>query len=235
MRVSVGELLGTARERFTARDWYGALLCLEDAIGSERAYADVHHLRGLCLTMLDRPEEALEAFGRALELNPCYVEAHLHRGLVLNQLGRTTEAAGAFASAADSEGPSIAGLTGPVAARLANEHGRVGDLYAEAGALAEAILEYRRAVQLGPAFHDLRMRLARLLLESGNPLQSREELEVILAARPDWTEARVQLGLARYLAGDVAGARDVWLACQADRPDVARVNAYLAMVERIPE
>lgn len=235
MRVSVGELLGTARERFTARDWYGALLCLEDAIGTERAYADVHHLRGLCLSMLDRTDEALEAFGQALELNPRYVEAHLHRGLVLNQLGRTAEAAEAFAAAADSEGPAVAGLTGPVAARLANEHGRLGDLYAEAGALAEAILEYRRAVELGPRFHDLRMRLARLLLESGNPLQAREELEAILAARPDWTEARVQLGLSRYLAGDVAGAREVWQACQAERPDLDRVNAYLAMLERIPE
>jgi hypothetical protein len=45
----------------------------------------------------------------------------------------------------------------------------------------------------------------------------------------------VQLGLCRYLAGDVAGAREVWLACRANRPDLDRVNAYLAMSERIPE
>jgi hypothetical protein len=79
------------------------------------------------------------------------------------------------------------------------------------------------------------MRLARLLLEGGNPLRAREELEAIVAARPDWVEARVQLGLARYLAGDVSGARDTWQHCLADRPDLERVNAYLAMVERIPE
>ena len=46
----------------------------------------------------------------------------------------------------------VAGLSGPVAARLANEHARLGDLYADAGALTEAIVEYRRAVQLGAAF-----------------------------------------------------------------------------------
>ncbi len=235
MNVSVRELIGSARERFASRDYYGALLCLEDLDGSARAYADVHHLRGLCLTMLERAEEALAEFDRALELNPRYVEAHLHRGLVLNQLGRNEAAAAAFDAALEAEGPAVAGLSGPIAARLANEHARLGEHYAEAGATREAIEQYRRAVALGPAFHDLRMRLARLLLEGGNPLGAREELSAILDARPDWIEARVQFGLARYLAGDVSGARDTWRHCQGERPDLERINAYLAMVERIPE
>ena len=49
MNVSVRELIGSARERFGAHDYYGALLCLEDLAGSAREYADVHHLRALCL------------------------------------------------------------------------------------------------------------------------------------------------------------------------------------------
>lgn len=235
MKVSPGGLLETARARFANRDYYGALLCLEDVQGSGRAYADVHHLRGLCLSLLDRPDDALEAFEAALELNPRYVEAYLHRGLVLNQLGQNEEAAAAFAAAAAAEGPSVGGLSAHLAARLANEHARLGELYAEAGALTEAVREYQRAVELGPAFLDLRLRLARLLIESGNPLEARETLELILRDRPDWIDARVQLGLARYLAGDTAGARDVWRAARDVRPDVERVAAYLAMVERIPE
>lgn len=235
MDVSTQGVVAVARERFANRDYYGALLSLEDVIGTGRAYADVHHLRGLCFSLLDRPDEALEEFDQALTLNARYLEALLHRGLVLNQLGRGDEAAAAFAAAAAAEGSPIGGFSAPVAARLANEHAHLGDLYAEAGALGEAVLEYRRAVQLGPVFHDLRLRLARLLLEAGNPLQAREDLELIVAARPDWVDAQVQLGLARYLAGDTAGARDVWRACMASRPDVERVASYLAMVERIPE
>ncbi len=235
MDVSADSLLAEARERFANRDYYGALHCLFDLEGAGRAFADVHQLRGLALSMLDRPDEALAEFDKALAMNPRYVEALLHRGLVLNQLGKGDEAAAAFGAAGSAGGAPVAGLSGPVAARLANEHARLGDLYADAGALTEAIVEYRRAVQLGTAFHDLRLRLARLLLEAGNPLQARDELETILRARPDWIDARVQLGLARYLAGDTAGARDLWLACQADRPDVERIGAYLAMVERIPE
>lgn len=235
MNISVRELIGSARARFGARDYYGTLLCLEDLAGSARSYADVHHLRGLAFTMLERTDEALAEFERAVTLNPQYVEAHLHRGLVLNQLGRMEEAGASFEAAQAAEGPAVAGLGAPVAARLANEHARLGEHYAEAGALREAIAQYERAVELGPVFHDLRMRLARLLIENGNPLRAREQLETILELRPDWVEAGVHLGLARYLAGDVAGARDVWQGCLAERPDLERVNAYLAMVERIPE
>ncbi len=235
MDVSADHLLGEARVRFGNRDYYGTLHCLDDVEVSGRAFADVYQLRGLALSLLDRPADALVEFDRALALNPRYVEALLHRGLALNQLGRADEAAAAFAQASTAAGPPVAGLSSSAAARLANEHARLGDLYAEAGALGEAVLEYRRAVELGVNFLDLRLRLARLLLEAGNPLQAREELDAILAVRPDWIDARVQLGLARYLAGDPAGARGVWRACQADRPDVERIGAYLAMVESIPE
>ena len=172
MDVSTRAIVDVARERFTNRDYYGALLALGDLSGSGRSYADVYHLRGLCFSLLDRPDEALQEFDRALALNPRYLEALLHRGLVLNQLGRGSEAAMAFAAATAAEGPPVAGLSAPVAGRLANEHARLAELYAEAGALAEAVLECRRAVELGPHYHDLRLRLARLLLESGNPLQA---------------------------------------------------------------
>ncbi len=232
MAVSTRGVLDIARERFANHDYYGALVALDDLDGG--GYADVHHLRGLCYSMLDRPDEALSAFDRALALNPRYVEALLHRGLVLGSMGRTDDAAESFQRAAAAEGPPVAGLSGPVAARLANEHARLGEMYAEAGALADAVLEYRRAVELGAGFHDLRLRLARLLLEAGNPLQAREELEMIIRARPDWIDARVQLGLARFLAGDSSGARETWQACLAARPDVERISAYLAMLERTP-
>lgn len=228
-------LLEAARERFANRDYYGALLCLEDEVAGEHAWADVHHLRGVCFSLLDRHAEAVVAFDRALALNPRYLEAHLHRALALTALGRDAEAAAAFAAARDAVGPDIAGLAAPVAARLANEHAHLGELYAEAGAVQEAVREYRRAAHLGPAFLDLRLRLARLLMESGNPLEARDELSAILSTRPNWTEARVQLGLARHLAGDSAGARETWRRCLEEQPNLDRVVAYLAMVDRIPE
>ncbi|HEY3011255.1 MAG TPA: tetratricopeptide repeat protein [Gemmatimonadales bacterium] len=225
-------LLARARERFVVQDYYGAVHLLESVIDSGRAFADVHHLLGVSLSLLGQAQRALNELERALELNPRYVEALIHRGLVLNELGRTDEAEEAFTLAAANLAKPTAGLPVPIAAQLANRHADLAESYAGAGALDRAIEQYRRALELGPEFHDLRYRMARLLLEAGRPLEAREELEEVLRAHPGFIDAEAALGLAHYLSGDAGGARDVWQACLARRPENARVEAYLAMLTR---
>jgi tetratricopeptide (TPR) repeat protein len=225
-------LLARARERFVVQDYYGTVHLLESVVDSGRAFADVHHLLGVSLSLLGQGQRALTELERALELNPRYVEALIHRGLVLNDLGRTEEAEQAFTQAAATIDGPTAGLPAPVAAQLANRHAELAEIYAGAGALGRAIEEYERALDLGPEFHDLRYRMARVLLEAGRPLEAREALEEVLRARPAFVDAQAALGLARYLSGDAGGAREVWQDCLARRPENARVEAYLAMLER---
>jgi tetratricopeptide (TPR) repeat protein len=225
-------LLGRARDRFTVQDYYGAIYLLEEIVASGRAFADVHHLMGVSLSLLGRPDEALVEFGRALALNPRYLEALIHQGLVLSELGRMREAEESFHHAAESVAPSSAGLPAPVAARLANQHAELADAYAEAGALARALEQYERALELGPGFQDLRYRMARVMLEAGRPLEARDALEEVLRARPNFVDAEAALGLAHFLSGDGVGAREVWKSCLARRPENARVEAYLAMLGR---
>ena len=225
-------LLARARERFVVQDYYGAVHLLESVVDSGRAFADVHHLLGVSLSLLGQAQRALRELERALELNPRYVEALIHRGLVLNELGRTEEAAEAFNTAAANIDQPTAGLAAPVAAELANRHADLAETYAGAGAIERAIQEYERALELGPEFHDLRYRMARLLLEVGRSLEAREALERVLQARPSFVDAQAALGLAHYLSGDADGARDVWQACLAKRPENSRVEAYLAMLTR---
>jgi tetratricopeptide (TPR) repeat protein len=232
MQTRPDHLLTQARERFAMQDYRGAVHLLDEVIASGRPFADVHHLLGLCWSMLGQAGRALEAFDRALELNSRYIEAHIHRGLVLNELGRSAEAEESFRRAALADTGSIGGFPAPVAAQLANRHADLAQAYADVGSFPDAIEQYRRALELGPTFHDLRYRLARVLLESGRALEAREELEQVVAARPGFVDAGAALGLARYLSGDGAGARDVWKATLARRPDNARIEAYLNMVGR---
>ena len=225
-------LLTRARERFVVQDYYGAVHLLESVVDSGRAFADVHHLLGVSLSLLGQADRALGELRRALELNPHYVEALIHQGLVLNDLGRTDEAQEAFGRAAEHLSKPTAGLPAPVAAQLANRHAELAETYASAGAIDRAIGQYEAALQLGPEFHDLRYRMARLLLEAGRPLEAREALESVVDARPNFVDAEAALGLAHYLSGDAGGARSVWEACLARRPENARVEAYLAMLSR---
>jgi len=234
MQVSADHLLAQARERFAVQDYYGAAHLLEELLASGRSFADAHHLLGLSLALLGHKERALSEFERALALNPRYIEANIHRGILLSELGRGDEAEAAFRAASEQGTNSGGAYSRPVAARLANLHAELGDAYAEAGAPDEAIAELRRAVTLGPAFHDLRYRLARLLLEASRPLEAREELERILADHADFVDAQASLGLAHYLSGDASAAAEIWSRCRARRPNNARVEAYLAMARRLP-
>jgi tetratricopeptide (TPR) repeat protein len=223
-------LLARARERFVLQDYHGAVHLLEEIAASGHAFADAHHLLGVSLSLLGMTERALAEFDRALALNPRYLEALIHRGLVLNELGRSAEAEESFRRAALADTGSIGGFPAPVAAQLANRHADLAQAYAEVGSLPDAIEQYRRALELGPTFHDLRYRLARVLLEAGRALEAREELEQVVAARPGFVDAGAALGLARYLSGDGDGAREVWKATLARRPDNPRIEAYLNMV-----
>jgi tetratricopeptide (TPR) repeat protein len=225
-------LLARARERFVVQDYYGAVHLLESVVDSGRSFADVHHLLGVSLSLLGQADRALGELGRALELNPQYVEALIHQGLVLNELGRTDEAQEAFGRAAEHLSKATAGMPSPVAAQLANRHAELAETYAAAGAVSRAIEQYQSALELGPEFHDLRYRMARVLLEAGRPLEAREALEQVVSARPNFVDAEAALGLAHYLSGDAGGARSIWQACLARRPENARVEAYLAMLSR---
>lgn len=235
MDVSPEQPLERARERFELQDYYGAIHLLEEMIESGRAFADAHHLLGLSYEMVDQPDRALEAFDRALELNPHYVEANLHRGIVLAHLGREGEATEAFAAAQQSGGAERGGVPGHLASKLANLHAQLGEAYVEANRLGPAIEQYQRSLELGPSYHDLRYRLGRLLLDAGRSLEAREELAQVVAARAGWVEARTAYGLACYLAGDAATAQSTWESVREERPDDPRVKAYLSMLARVAE
>jgi tetratricopeptide (TPR) repeat protein len=232
MAAQTDHALNRARERFAVEDYYGTVHLLEEIVATGRAFADVHHLLGVALSLLGQRERALKELGRALDLNPRYLEALVHQGLVLSELGREAEAEESFRRAAASVAPPADGLPAPVAARLANQHAELADAYAEAGALDRAVEQYRRALELGPGFVDLRYRMARLLLEAGRFLEAREELEEVLRTRPNFVDATAVLGLAHFLSGDAIGARDIWRACLSRRPENARVEAYMAMLGR---
>ena len=232
MAAQTERALARARERFAVQDYYGTVHLLEEVVAGGRAFADVHHLLGVSLSLLGQRERALAEFARALELNPRYLEALIHQGLVLYEMGRETEAEDSFRRASASVLPSSDGLPAPISSRLANQHAELAEAYAEAGALDRAVEQYQRALELGPGFVDLRYRMARLLLESGRSLEAREALEEVLRIRPNFVDACAALGLAHYLSGDALGARDIWKGCLKRRPENARVEAYLSMLGR---
>jgi tetratricopeptide (TPR) repeat protein len=221
-----------ARERFAVRDYHGAVLLLEEAVGHGCVYADAFNLLGLSLALVDQPGEALAAFDRALAQNPRYVEAHLNRAVLLNGLGRTEEAEASFALAEEFGRPDETGYPAVIGDRLANAHAALADEYRTAGAMDEAIAQYRRALELRPVYVDIRLALARVLLDAQRFAAAADELDRVLAARPDQLEALLLRGLAAYSLGALGLARAAWDRAALAHPDERRVDVYRSMLAR---
>jgi tetratricopeptide (TPR) repeat protein len=221
-----------ARERFAVRDYHGAVLLLEEAVAGGCGYADAYNLLGLSLALVDRPLDALAAFDRAVAQNPRYVEAHLNRAVLLNGLGRTKEAEASFLLAEEFGRPDATGFPAVVGNRLANAHAALGDEYRNAGAWDDAVAQYRRALDLRPGYADIRLSLARTLLDAQRYPGAADELDHVLAGRPDLLEALLLRGLAAYFTGDLARAGSVWNQAAGLHPTDSRVEIYRSMLAR---
>jgi len=219
------------------RDDYGAALADFRALLEKYPdFADVRNKAGLCLALLGSSEAALEEFDHAVRVNPAYVEAHLNRAIVLNDLGHFPEARAAVARAAELEGRhGDARFRGDVGNRIATTHARLGDHYAGASAPELAIAQYREALLLRPRFVDIRMKLARALLDTGQLQQARTEVESILDERPGYTGVRILYGTICHRLGDRDGAVAQWKRAAEEAPEDLRARAYLATLAEAPE
>jgi len=144
-RRSHAPIEAVAESEMTAEDWYEAA----------------------CEFELSSPEQAIEAYEHAIELDPFLAEAHLNLGRQLHVAGERGRAEPCYREAV----------------RLAPEdptpHFNLGVLLEESGRKDEAIHAYRQAIARDPDFADAHCNLG-LLLESLGRRQ--EAMQYLMAA-----------------------------------------------------
>ena len=228
----VQQLIKRGKDAFERSDYAAALTDFQEVLRQASQFADVHHLTGLCLNLLGHPEAALRAFDHAIALNGRYVEAHINRALTLNELGRFDEAQRAFATAADFETEAAGPFSSAVSAHLAMAHALLGDLYLAAGGMIEAGEQYRAALDLRPQYHDIRIKLAQALMQTGELEDAALELRTVVDANPRLLPARLNLGLVYFRLGQRDRAQREWEIAQQQQPANPQVRAYLAVLDR---
>jgi tetratricopeptide (TPR) repeat protein len=231
---TIQQLTQRGKAAFERKDWAAALEDFQEVLRQNPRFADIHHLTGICLSILGHPDAALQEFNEAVSLNDRYVEAHINRAITLNELGRFDEAAEAFAAAAESESDNNAAFPAAVSAKLANAHLQVGDLYLEAAAPTQAAEQYRTALLMRPRFHDIRVKLAQALMQVGDLDAAATELKTTLKENSRMLAARLNLGLIYYRQGKLEAARGEWEAAREQQPANPQVRAYMAMLDSKP-
>ena len=216
MDDAVRELVALGKDHFQRGDWSLAAGHLEQVVARGSAFADVHHMLGVCYHQLGEFDAAQRALERALDINPAYVEASLNLAILCNDLGQYDKGQRVYANALERAKNGARAKSGdepldPFAAgKIANLHAAVGDAYLSALRSRDAAAEYRRALELSPAFVDLRLKLAAALREAGELEAATTELRRAVHDAPAYVPARIALGLACSAAGKVKDAVEQW-------------------------
>jgi tetratricopeptide (TPR) repeat protein len=240
MDDAVRELVALGKEHFQRGDWSLAAGHLEQVIARGAAFADVHHMLGVCYHQMGEFDPAQRAFERALEINPGYVEASLNLAILCNDLGQYEKAQKVYSNALERSRDGARTTSGdePLDAftrgKIANLHAAVGDAYLAARRPADAALEFRRALDLSPGFVDLRMKLASALRESGDAESAATELRRAVRDAPAYVPARVALGLACSAGGKLADAIEQWEEVLRMDPRHRTAQLYLKLARAQP-
>jgi len=125
---------------FEKKDYVNALE-LAEKLGKIRGHAEDWFKRGLCLSNLQRYEEALVSFDHAIELDPNYASAWRNRGYALDKLGKYEEAIACFDKAIEINPDDYTAW---------NNRGNV--LY-KLGKYEEAIASYDKAIEINPDYY----------------------------------------------------------------------------------
>ncbi len=194
-------------------------------------FADVFNKLGIISHHRGAFGKAVSYFRKALDINPAYTEASLNLAVTLNNLGKYDEAQATFQKAARFAHPGPNTLDPYIKGKLANHHADLASTYYDLGLVHEAIEEYKKALNLGPDFADLRTKMALAYRDIGRHEEAVAELQKAINSKPDFILAYVQLGITYYLRGLTDLAVAEWEKALARKPDDKSVQVYLGFIK----
>ncbi len=173
------------------------------------AQSDVSYYNfGLISKRLNKPERALEMFGRALRLNPKVAETWNSRGAVFNDLKQYDKAVADFDQAL------------ALAPNYAEAFSNKGKSLHELGRHDEAIAAFDRAATLNPGLAEAWLGLGNVSYRLGRARQALASFDKALTLKPGLTAARLGRGYALLATGNHAEALADFDAVLGEAPDV---------------
>src|SRR5574341_2236182 len=152
MDDTLKEALALGRSYFNKKEYGPAEQYLTAVVEQHQSFADVYNMLGVLYHDQGQYQKAQRAFEAALRINPGYTDAALNLAVTYNDTGKYREAQETYRHALSRSGARQGKLDRFVQGKLANMYADIGDVWISSGMYAEAIREYRRALELGPAF-----------------------------------------------------------------------------------
>ena len=162
-----------------------------------------------------RAQEAIDAYRRAIVLQPDFPDAYVNLGVLVLSLGQRQEAMALFRRAIELN------------PRHALAHGNLGKALHDDGQLDAAVEAYRASLALQPGSAETLMNFGATLLDRQDWSAAEELTRQALALRPDSILALANLGTALLRQGRYDEAQAACQQAVALRPQGAEVQASL--------
>ena len=213
----VPALLGRAEARRRAGDTKDARADFEKAIGQSDEDDPVRRDAAARLAALLRDagqyEDAIDVLRDTLRTSGASARVYVELGLIYLAQERE-ELAGLVVSKAiqiDDKDPAVYNLIALIAQRQ--------------GKSQEAFEAFDHATSLDPTYLDARFNKASVLLDAGDFMRAKQELQTIVEKHPDDLSARVSLGVALRGAKEFDQAKQTWERVVNDAPRRSRSRA----------
>lgn len=230
MDEALKQMLTLGRGFFEKKQYAQAEKYLTQVVEQNQSFADVYNMLGVIYHDQGQFARAQRAFEAALRLNPAYTDAALNLAVIYNDMGKYREAKEVYSAALTRQRNSPHKMDPFVKGKIANMYADIANVYASSGMLEEAVVEYRRALELGPTFVDIRLKLADALRDQGDHAAAIAQFEEILKVNPNYLPGRVHYGIALYSAGRRADAIQIWEDVLARHPGNKSAEMYLSLV-----
>jgi tetratricopeptide (TPR) repeat protein len=173
-------------------------------------YVEGHNNCGTALQKLERYDEAIAAYEKAIALKPDYANAHFNRGFLLKKLQRNDEALVSYNKAISFK-PDHAGA-----------HNNRGVILQAMHRYQDALDSYDRAIVIQSDNAEAYNNRGTVLVSLGRMLEAEQMFQRARELKPDFIDPLYNLTeIRRYRAADLADERSirVWLAKPALPPD----------------
>src|SRR5262249_38940695 len=172
---------------------------------------------GFALQKQGRPDEAIAAYRKAVELKPDLFQSHFNLGRALEDNGRPDEAAASYRRALDLK-PDYA-----------QAHYDLGNALRKQGRLDEAVAAFRRAIELKPDYAEAHCNLGLTLRQRGEfaeALAASQQGHELGSRRQDWPYPSARWVREGRRLVELEGRQAAVLRGEAKPADAAERNEY---------
>lgn len=192
--VHLAALLAEAKSHHASGRHREAEQLYRQILAADPSDVETHYLLGTACHVLGRPQEAIAALAEAVRLNPRHVEAHHYLGFVLAQLQAWDQAISSYQQALHLQ-PDYAEVAQRLQHALGGRERSEGDRLAAEGRTEDAIICWRRALELRPDDGDAMARLAATFDRQERYDEGVAAYRSFLKARPNSSGALNNLGV----------------------------------------